>query len=223
VPYVDYYGEKWWDSTWNEETYLGRCYAGEEFLPFMTAYYDAHASYSFNLSVITLQDELSITPPTKTTYHYGEALDYTGCVAIAQYSNGDTVDITASARFSPTAGTQVTSSRTVWVEYSNDGDEYAENSFPITVSRLSGIDITPPTKTSYHVGEVIDYAGATVTARYSDGSTENVTSSAVFSPVAGTEITEGMTGTVSVSVSYTNLWAETATGNLSLSIVTDSE
>ena len=89
----------------------------------------------------------------------------------------------------------------------------------VTVLTLSGIDITPPTKTSYHAGEAIDYAGATVTARYSDGSTEDVTSSAVFSPAAGTEITD----TVSVSVSYTNLWAETATGNFSLHIITDSE
>ena len=180
----------------------------------MTAYYDSHASYSFNLSVVTLQDELSLTPPTKTTYHYGEALDYTGCVAIAQYSNGDTLDVTASARFSPAAGTNVTSSRTVWVSYSNEGDEYAENSFSVTVIRLSGINITPPTKTSYHSGETIDYAGVAITARYSDGSTEDVTSSAVFSPPAGTEITD----TVNVSVSYTNQWSETATGSFSLNV-----
>ena len=204
VSYVDYYGEK----------YFASYYVGEEFLPFMTAYYDSHASYSFNLSVVTLQDELSLTPPTKTTYHYGEALDYTGCVAIAQYSNGDTLDVTASARFSPAAGTNVTSSRTVWVSYSNEGDEYAENSFSVTVIRLSGINITPPTKTSYHSGETIDYAGVAITARYSDGSTEDVTSSAVFSPPAGTEITD----TVNVSISYTNSWNETATGSLSLSI-----
>ena len=204
VSYVDYYGEK----------YFASYYVGEEFLPFMTAYYDSHASYSFNLSVITLQDELSLTPPTKTTYHYGEALDYTGCVAIAQYSNGDTLDVTASARFSPAAGTNVTSSRTVWVSYSNEGDEYAENSFSVTVIRLSGINITPPTKTSYHSGETIDYAGVAITAKYSDGSTEDVTSSAVFSPPAGTEITD----TVNVSISYTNSWNETATGSLSLSI-----
>ncbi len=98
--------------------------------------------------------------------------------------------------------------------YENDGDEYAGNSFSITVIRLSGIDITPPTKTSYHSGEAIDYAGAAVTARYSDGTTEDVTSSAVFTPPAGTAITESL----NVSVSYTNSWTETATSSFSLSI-----
>ena len=196
------------------DPYLVARYAGEKFLPFMTVYYDAHASYTFNLSVITLLSELSVTPPTKTTYHYGEALDYTGCIAIAHYSNGDTSDITASADFVPAEGRKVTSSRTVKVHFYNE-DEHASNSFQITVITLSGIDITAPTKTSYHAGEIIDYSGATVTATYSDGSTENVTSSAVFSPAAGTTISDD----VNVTVSYTNSWNETATGNLTLNIV----
>ena len=180
---------------------------------------DPHLSYSFNLSIVTLQNELSLTLPYKTTYHYGEALDYTGCTATASYSHGNTEDITSSASFSPAEGTQVTSSRTVWVYYIKSRDEYADSIFQINVITLSGIEVTPPAKTSYHAGEAIDYSGTTVTARYSDGSTEDITSLVVFSPTAGTEITD----TVTVSISYTNTWSETATGNLSLSIVTDSD
>ena len=89
---------------------------------------------------------------------------------------------------------------------------------PITVITLSRITVTPPTKTSYNSSETIDYTGATVTATYSDGTTEDVTSSAVFSPSAGTTITQDTT----VSVSYTNQWSETASSSFALSVVTNS-
>ena len=84
---------------------------------------------------------------------------------------------------------------------------------------LSEITVTPPTKTTYQSGEAIDYSGAVVTATYSDGSTEIVTSSAVFSPAAGTTITSDTT----VSVSYTNSWSETATANFSLTVSAENQ
>ncbi|MBQ6113411.1 MAG: bacterial Ig-like domain-containing protein, partial [Synergistaceae bacterium] len=99
-------------------------------------------------------------------------------------------------------------------------NENASGSFSLNVLTLQQeLQITPPEKTSYRQGEAIDYTGATVTAVYSDGSTEDVTSYAVFNPANGTVITEDMTGSINVSVSYTDEWGENASGSLSLSIV----
>ena len=197
---------------WFGSNLAGRYPLGETFVPLMTVYYDSHASYTLNFSVVTLLSALSITPPEKTIYHYKEALEYTGYSAVASYSNGDTEDVTALVTFSPSAGRVVTSSRTVNVYYSNAGNDGARSSFEITVLRLSRIAVTSPEKNSYIQGEVLDYTGATVTAVYSDGSMVDVTSSAVFSPAAGTVITEDMTDSISVSVSYTDQWTETASG-----------
>ena len=54
---------------------------------------------------------------------------------------------------------------------------------PITVSRLTVT--TPPSKTIYSTGEVIDYSGIVITATYSDNSSEVVTNNCTFSPAAG--------------------------------------
>ena len=99
-----------------------------------------------------------------------------------------------------------------------DGVNHVGNSFTMQDVYLSEITVTPPSKATYQSGETIDYSGAVVTATYSDGSTEIVTSSAIFSPAAGTTITSDTT----VSVSYTNAWSETATANFSLTVSTEN-
>ena len=181
--------------------------------------WDETASGSFSISIVTLNQELEITPPDKTSYHIGEAIDYTGATVTAVYSDGSTEDVTSSATFSPADGTVITEdmNENVSISYTDQWNENASGSFSLNVLTLQQeLQITPPEKTSYRQGEAIDYTGATVTAVYSDGSTEDVTSYAVFSPANGTVITEDMTA--SVSVSYTNEWSENASGCLSLSI-----
>ena len=187
------------------------------FIPLLQISYGSEASSSFKLSVITLQS-LLCSPSIKTTYHYGEAIDYTGYTFTAVYSNGDTVDVSSLVDFYPDQGYKLTYSRDGRVAYSHEG-EYEAYRFRITVIKLSNITVTPPSKTTYQIGEAIDYSGAVVTATYSDGSTEIVTSSAVFSPAAGTTITSDTT----VSVSYTNAWSETATANFSLTVSTENQ
>ena len=183
----------------------------------MQVYYASHASSSFKLSVITLQS-LLCSPSIKTTYHYGEAIDYSGYTFTAVYSNGDTVDVSSLVDFYPDQGYKLTYSRDGHVAYSPEG-EYEAYIFRITVITLSNITVTPPSKTTYQSGEAIDYSGAVVTATYSDGSTEIVSSSAVFSPAAGSIITADTT----VSVTYTNSWSETATANFSLTVSAENQ
>ena len=65
---------------------------------------------------------------------------------------------------------------------------------------LSSITVSPPTKNIYQVGETLDLSGAIVTANYE--STDDVTQSAIYSPVDGQELT--LAGNVTISVSYTD-------------------
>lgn len=58
----------------------------------------------------------------------------------------------------------------------------------------TGIEITaPPAKTTYNAGENIDLTGIAVTATFSDGNTQDITSECTFSPSAGTVVYENTT------------------------------
>ena len=180
------------------------------------------AAGSFSLSIVTLQQELLISPPDKTTYHRGEAIDYTGAVVTAVYSDESSEDITSSAVFSTAAGTVINEDMSVSITYSNQWNETASGSLSFNIVTLHNeLQISLPNKTAYHKGEIIDYTGAAVTAVYSDGSSEDVTSYATFSPADGTVVTEDTT--TSVSVSYTDTWNEYASGSFSLYVITLQE
>ena len=190
------------------------------FVPILQLSYGSEASTTVNI-YCKLIHSLTILQPTKVTYHYNQPFDPTGLTAVVTYTDGETKDVTSEVVVTPTQGTTLTSSQTGRVQYNQVYNGYTDQKsvdFAITVITLQSLDITPPTKTSYNSGETIDYTGATVTATYSDGSTEDVTSSAVFSPSAGTTITQDTT----VSVSYTNQWSETASSSFALSVVTNS-
>ena len=66
--------------------------------------------------------------------------------------------------------------------------------------RLVSITVdTMPTKTTYSVGDALDYTGIKVVANFSDMTSADVTDSCVYSPAEGTLVTSGLS---SVSVSY---------------------
>lgn len=76
-----------------------------------------------------------------------------------------------------------------WVDYIWGGEEL--NSKTLTSITKSG----SPTKTSYTEGETFNASGLTVTAHFDDSSTENVTSSVVWTPSPLTPGTTSVTGT----------------------------
>ena len=66
---------------------------------------------------------------------------------------------------------------------------------------LMGIEVTTaPTTVEYTEGDSLDLSGLVVTATFSDGSTEDVTSQCIFSPAAGTVLA---TTDTSIGISYT--------------------
>jgi hypothetical protein len=87
---------------------------------------------------------------------------------------------------------------TVTVSGGNGISESFTVSFWVTVKSLTGIEVTtPPTKTSYVVGETFNPAGLIVKANYNNGNQTAVTGYSLSSPGMSTA------GTKTVTVSYT--------------------
>ena len=111
------------------------------------------------------------TPPTKTTYYYGELFDPTGMVVKARRKD-DTIITITNYRWSPTL--PLTHNDTT---ITIDANGYSSATQAITVLPiLASISIdTPPTKTTYTEGEYFDTTGMVVKANYSDGTSETIT------------------------------------------------
>lgn len=144
------------------------------------------------------------TPPAKTSYYSGDALDMTGISVSLVASNGAEADVTSECTFSPANGATLTAANTsVTVSYNYQiGGVTFTAVQSITVRELSSISITtPPTKTAYKAGETLDLTGIAVMATFDDGSVMAVTNDCVFSPASGAALT---TSDVSITVSYTS-------------------
>lgn len=169
------------------------------------SYYYAETDYTFTTSQnITVKSLLSIavtTSPTKTAYIEGDALDLTGMVVTATYSNGDTANVTSSCAYSPANGATLTSANTsVSISYT-EGGTTKTTSQNISVKALSSIAITtPPTQVDYTKGDALDLTGMVVTATYDDSSTADVTSLCTFSPANGATLN---TSNTTITASYT--------------------
>ena len=129
-------------------------------------------SDTFNVTVnaVELSSFEIVTPPSKTSYYVGDSLDPTDLVVKAVYNNGSVGNPEIGALdfvydFSETGP------QTVTVSYGEMSD-----TFDVTVSavELSSFEIvTPPSKTSYYVGDSLDPTDLVVKAVYNNGSVEN--------------------------------------------------
>lgn len=142
------------------------------------------------------------TPPTKTNYLAGEALDLSGMVVTLVASNGGMYDITGDCVFSPADGSTVTSSTTeVNISYTwyKDSTVFTAKQ-PLSIKELASIAVTtPPTVTEYTVGDTLDLTGIVVTATFVDGTTSVVTNDCVFSPDDGATLAVSDT-TINISL-----------------------
>lgn len=140
------------------------------------------------------------TVPTKLTYEVGQYFDPTGLVITGTYEGGSTKDITYANNtslfsFAPSLSTQLTkTNESVTITYNGKSCSQAITvKDPVT---LSSISISGQT-TAFIEGDAFSFGG-TVTAHYSDSTSENVTASATFSGYTMTT-----TGEQTVTVSYT--------------------
>ena len=162
------------------------------------------------------------SPPTKTTYNAGENINLTGIVVTATFSDGSTQDVTSECTFTPSSGTVVYENTTkITANWTWEGTITYSVAQSITVKRvLTGLSITTqPAKTSYYKGDALDLTGMVVTATFSSGASEDVTSGCSFSPAAGSALSSY--GTVTVTVTYTeNGVTKTASFTVSVSVKT---
>ena len=142
----------------------------------------------------TVQSVSIQSRPGKTSYFVGETLDPAGLTLTAKYRSGKTETVTGGYTCSPTA-LNTPGEQTVTVTY-----EGLTATFTVTVKEVTLESVTlksRPAKTSYYVGDTLDTAGLTLTARYNDGSTEEVTGGFTCSPT-----TLNTAGTQTVKVTY---------------------
>ena len=131
--------------------------------------------------------------PTKTRYFIGEAFDSTGLIITAYYNDNTSEQVTGYTLSSPDMSAY--GSKTVTVTF----DEKAVD-FSILVVDITGIEIkTPPTKQEYLVGDTLDSTGLTVLVKYTDGTSEAITSGFTVSELDSSSI-----GEKEITVSYKN-------------------
>ena len=76
-------------------------------------YNTATGTISLTVAVDALQSIAVTTPPSKTTYTYGESFDKTGMVITATYASGATKDVTGEVQISPAELTVTTTELTI--------------------------------------------------------------------------------------------------------------
>lgn len=107
--------------------------------------------------------------PTKTRYFVGETFDSTGLIITAYYNDNTSEQVTGYTLSSPDMS--VYGNKTVTVTF----DEKTVD-FSILVVDISGIEVkTTPAKTEYPKGDVFDATGLSVLVKYTDGTSETIT------------------------------------------------
>lgn len=78
-------------------------------------------------------ESITVTPPTKTAYTDGDALDLTGMTVAGNLSNGETIDVTADCTTTPVDGAVLTTDPSGEIEVVVAYYELTD-SFTVTVS-----------------------------------------------------------------------------------------
>lgn len=142
----------------------------------------------------TVQSISIATKPNKVNYFVGETLNPAGISLTAKRESGSTQTVTGGFTCNPTV-LNAAGSQTITVTY-----EGCTTTFQVSVSDivLDSISIkTKPTKTSYYVGDALNTSGLVLTAKYSNGSTQELTSGFTCTPT-----TLSTEGTQTITVRY---------------------
>ena len=166
-------------------------YAGELNI---NASYTDHAGNEFTADTqidVADVDELFFTGLANPTQKEGSALDLSGAVLSARYTDGTTRSVSASSvTFEPAAGEMIghmenLSVQAVWRNPAT-GSEYTAE-YKVTIDMVDGIYFAhAPNKSHYAEGEPLDLTGATVALKYKkSGDIVMVTPSCTFYPPSG--------------------------------------
>lgn len=107
--------------------------------------------------------------PNETRYSVGETFDSTGLVITAYYNDNTSEQVTEYTLSNPDMSTY--GIKTITVAYKEKTVD-----FNILVSDISGIEVkTMPAKIEYPKGDVFDTTGLSILVKYTDGTSETIT------------------------------------------------
>lgn len=137
-------------------------------------------------STAELENISITTPPTKTTYYEGEALDISGMVVTANFSDS-TNRILADNEFTinPAAGSILSSDDSSFtITFNYQGIDYTtEQAITVTPRTLQSLSVTKqPDKTEYVIGQSFNPTGMIVIGTYDIGESVDLTSVCTYSP-----------------------------------------
>lgn len=166
------------------------------------------------LNVIQLTG-LIISDPT--VYNLGDTIDYSTVTVLASYSDGSSEDVTSAVSYSQSDGITVTknTNKNVTVTYTKAAGVSISDTMLLKIQIIDRLIVTAPTKTSYVIGETLDFTGLSVVCRYTDGTTATVTSQVSLSHTNGAKV-DSSTAT-EVVITYTES-GETVTGSFGIAI-----
>lgn len=147
-------------------------------------YQDNTVTFDVTVVQLVVMTGIEVTPPTKVSYLYGEALDTAGMIVKVIYSDGTSADVTDYALSGYDAnklGEQI-----ITAAYQG----FSTTFIVTVVNAVAGIEVTPPVKLLYTIGEALDLTGMSVRAVWLDGTRTEVTDYAVSgfdSVTAGTK------------------------------------
>ncbi len=156
---------------------------------------EQYAATFFDVEVIGVNSISLDTSNVKTEgYKEGDALDLTGLVVTANYTDNTTTEIVTDYTTNPQNGDILNESGDKEVTITYKANEYTnevQESFVIHVEplhpELTQIRVkTNPTKTKYIKGEQLDLSGLVILATYSNGLTQDVTEGYESDPAEGT-------------------------------------
>ena len=168
--------------------YKSSSYSNQKAIQFYKLGDDGGSTTTKTLSSIALASN------KKTSYSVGD--EFVVPTVTATYSDSTTADVTSTTTFSgydmTTAGNY-----TVTASYTEGNvTKTATYNITVTAKTLSTLTLTgTPSTTTYYVGDGFDSTGLTVTARYTDNTTADVTSDIVWTPDPLTAGTTSVTGT----------------------------
>ena len=160
--------------------------------------YNVTKTCDFPLSSLPLAWLKLVTPPSKTSYKEGEAINYSGIKINAVYKDESEREVTSSCTYSPQSGSSYALDAKATVSYTeNDITKTLEFSLAVPLAPISIEVAKQPSKTSYNLDEKIDYSGCKIMANYPDATSKDVTFSVTFSPASGTSFYENLSASAS--------------------------
>lgn len=163
-------------------------------VPVLFLYGSALSFFGLEVKNQTVESISLETPPAKTEYTTEEEVDMSGAVVVAKMLDGTTLTL-SEEEYTVHYAFTATGSAVVTVSYGGKDTTFSVTVKEPPVLRLS---VVAPTKTTYYVGERIDFTGAYLLVDYAKET--NVRKDILESMVSAYDTS--LPGTVTVTVTY---------------------